>query len=106
MYKLTESTLIQRLKDGAYIPNDESNRDYQKYLQWLSEGNTPLPAYTEEELAERSKQIRIQELKSLLTNSDYRMTTDYFKSMTKAEQAEWTEKRKAWREEIRSLENP
>jgi hypothetical protein len=23
---------------------DENNSDYQKYLQWLSEGNEPLPA--------------------------------------------------------------
>jgi hypothetical protein len=26
------------------IPFDEANTDYQKYLEWLSEGNEPLPA--------------------------------------------------------------
>ena len=26
------------------IPMDESNADYQKYLAWVSEGNTPDPA--------------------------------------------------------------
>ena len=34
---------ILRVLDGAYIPNDPANTDYQAYLKWLSEGNTPLP---------------------------------------------------------------
>jgi len=35
---------IIRVVDGAYIPFDPDNTDYQAYLKWLDEGNTPLPA--------------------------------------------------------------
>ena len=33
------------VKDGnIFIPFDPDNTDYQAYLKWLEEGNTPLPA--------------------------------------------------------------
>jgi hypothetical protein len=33
--------MIQRDEDGAFIPFDPANRDYQDYLAWLDEGNEP-----------------------------------------------------------------
>lgn len=36
--------MILRVSDNVFIPFDPANTDYQAYLKWLAEGNTPLPA--------------------------------------------------------------
>jgi hypothetical protein len=40
----TKIVSIKRLSDNAFIPFEPANTDYQAYLTWLEEGNTPLPA--------------------------------------------------------------
>jgi hypothetical protein len=48
MYKLYkfngEVVSINRLSDGSSIPVNLENKDYQEYLKWVAEGNTPEPA--------------------------------------------------------------
>tara|TARA_R110000823_G_scaffold63139_2_gene149080 strand:- start:722 stop:880 length:159 start_codon:yes stop_codon:yes gene_type:complete len=48
MYKKIKNELgqirndqIQRISDNASIPFDPANTDYQEYLEWVLEGNTP-----------------------------------------------------------------
>ena len=43
-YTLTaHPNTIVRDEDGAFIPTDPDNMDYQDYLAWLDEGNEPTP---------------------------------------------------------------
>ena len=52
MYKLFKSAVTQKIvsvikangNDVLIIPFDPDNTDYQAYLEWVAEGNTPEPA--------------------------------------------------------------
>ena len=49
MYKLQKTSdgqisSVTIVGQNISIPFDPDNTDYQEYLKWVSEGNTPLPA--------------------------------------------------------------
>lgn len=56
MYKLLKDNLknevrtdyilkiTEDLESQVFVPFDPANTDYQQYLAWLAEGNTPQPA--------------------------------------------------------------
>ena len=51
-YKLVKATDLYECEPhgvrivelNSFIPFDPANRHYREYLEWLAEGNTPLPA--------------------------------------------------------------
>ena len=53
------------------VPKCDGNREYELIKQWLSEGNTPEPEFTEEELAKQELDKQINEAKAYLISTDW-----------------------------------
>ena len=95
MYKLTNFNSVIRQADGACIPFAEGNADYQQYLAWLAEGNTP-------ESADPLPNPRIAEIYAELDANDRK----YFRAVAEgdvARIAEWHSKQDALRDELKTL---
>ena len=88
--KESEAPVILRKTDGAFIPKDSANTDYQEYLEWVEEGNTAEaadPGLSDWDIV-REKRDR------LLRESDWAMTTG-----ATIDQAQWS----AYREKLRDI---
>jgi len=80
---------ILRKEDNAFIPFDPANTDYQEYLAWVAEGNTPEDA--DNTLTWDSiRSIRDQ----ILRDTDWTMT-----SGATVDQAQWA----AYRQVLRDI---
>jgi len=91
MYKLTKGTAIIRTTDNSCIPADNGNSDYQAYLKWVADGNTPDPAFTAEELAQQAADALVaQKDRDDLTAAKTYVKLNALKNMTPAEIQTWT----------------
>ena len=90
-----ESPTILRVADNAWIPKTEGNRDYQQYLEWVAEGNTPEPAET----SDPWQAIR-EKRDGLILQSDWTMTPG-----ATVDQAQWTAYRQILRDLPQTYEN-
>jgi len=61
MYKKADNGVI-RIRDNAFIPEDNHNRDWREYLTWAGKGNAPAPRFTERELVDRAMDAKRQEV--------------------------------------------
>ena len=75
------------------VPKCDGNKEYELIKQWLSEGNTPEPEFTEAELAQQALNKSIAEAKAYLASTDFKMTIDYYSTMTAEQQEELSTKR-------------
>ena len=59
------------VNDEMTVPKADGNRDYELIKEWLAEGNTPEPEYTEEEIRLQEINSQIQEAKQYLTETGW-----------------------------------
>ena len=89
------------LNGNMSVPQADGNREYELIKQWLADGNVPESEFTEAELAQQELEAKIAEAKAYLESTDFKMTVDYYATLTAEEQAELTEKRAEAREYVR-----
>ena len=82
------------LNNVMHVPgNAPGNTEYEAIKEWLAQGNVPEPEFTEEELAQQELEAKIAEAKTYLASTDFKMTVDYYATMTAEQQEELSAKR-------------
>ena len=81
------------LNGNMSVPKANGNREYELIKEWLAQGNVPEPEFTEEELAQQELEAKIAEAKTYLASTDFKMTVDYYATMTAEQQEELSTKR-------------
>jgi hypothetical protein len=65
------------INNSMSIPNDPNNRHYKLVQEYITNGGTVEPEFTEEELANKQIQETLSEYKTYLTNTDYKFLQGY-----------------------------
>lgn len=102
MYKLNNFGAIETADGSRCFPPDPANSDYQQYLTWLAEGNTPEPADppTKDEINTGIwAQIRNKELTELMP----RTLREFLMEQHGANQKPWFSKVKQLDDEVTAL---
>jgi hypothetical protein len=73
MYRLTTTTMIERIADGAQIPAVPGNREYDEFLAWCAKGNTPGSAAPE---PVRKKTLTVERLAAALVKKGALLADD------------------------------
>ena len=80
-YTLTALGGVIRTSDGACIPSDPSNADWQAYLSWLAAGSTPDPAPVE---APPVPSCQLWQLQALMSPAQWSQVADAVTSLNNA----------------------
>ena len=59
------------LNGNISVPNDEGNRDYQDIQEWIAEGNTPDPEFTQAEIDDSDQKIINVDSREYLSSTDW-----------------------------------
>jgi hypothetical protein len=90
-------------------PIESETQEFYKNLIWLDDRAKPswdqIFLAWSEAIESENISLKINELKKLLSDSDFRMTQDYYSTMSDEQKLYWTNKRQTWREEIYLLES-
>ena len=70
--KLNESGWL--INGSMSVPNDPANRDCADVLQWIAEGNTPAPEFTDAEIAANAQALVNSESLAYLSETDWMVT--------------------------------